>query len=294
MALSDARAFFGVHSFSPYNRDTGEFYGILKVLGSSSLNFSGEVIPLNGGSNKYPWAIEDGLITAEIALTFREYPDFVFELFLGKAVTPVSAEASGNASTLTNKNGTSLQDATTGVASVSVKSGSKADLKFARYVVKAASSTTVDVYASSDQDFNRGTNDEFESDLLKITASPLTITASTPVTIPDHGLELTGGSRTIGMTTGDTATFEVRPINSGGRTVRIGGSADVFPEFGAVVVGKQRGNGQMVEFDLFRCKAVGLPVGLEENAWSEAQVTAQAFYDSAKNGVYDMRWVDAT
>lgn len=295
MALSNPRSFFGVHSVAPYDQTTREFKGILKVLGSSSLNFSGEVIPLNGGSSKFPFHVEDGLITAELALTFREYPDFVFELFLGKAPTSNSAESGGSVTTAANVNGTSAIDATTGIASVDIESGQEADLKFAKYIIKVVSATTVDIYASSDIDFARGDDLEYQDDLLKITASPLTVpdTGGT-VSVPNTGLELTGGSGTVAMTADDTAEFSTRPINSGSRDVTIGAGSDTFPEFGSIVLAKQRGNGQMVEFDLFRVKVVGLPIGLTENEWSEASVTAQAFQDTSRGGVFSMRFVDAT
>lgn len=294
MALSNPRGVFGVHSWTPYNRTTGEFYGTALVLASSSLNLSGELIELVGGSQRYSWAVEDGAITAELSLNFREYPDFLFELFLGKAVTSNAAEASGNCSTLTNKSGTSLVDASTGVATATVKSGSEADLKFGKFVVKVVTATTVDVFASSNIDFNRGTDKEFENDLLKITASPLTITASTAVEIPGYGVELTGGSGTIGMTAGDTATFEVRPINTESTTVSIGGGSDTFPEFGSIVYAQQRSNGEMFEIDLVRCKAIGMPIGFSEKAWAEGEVTVKAFYDSTLNKVADIRHVAAS
>lgn len=293
MALSNPRSFFGVHSVAPYDRTTREYKGILKVLGSSSLNFSGELIPLNGGSAKFPFHVEDGLITAELALTFREYPDFVFELFLGKAPTSNSAESGGSVTTIANASGTSVVNATTGIASVGVESGQEADLKFSQYVVKAVSATTVDVFASSDIDFARGDDLTYQDDNLKIVASALTIpgTGST-VSIPNTGLEFTGGSGSIALTADDTATFSSRPINSGSTDVTIGAGSDTFPEFGAIVLAKQRGNGEMVEFDLFRVKAVGLPIGLDENAWSEASVTAQAFQDTTRGGVFSMRHVE--
>lgn len=292
MALSNPRNIFGIHSVAPYNTTSGEFYGILKVLGDSTLNLTGELISLNGGSSKFPYAVEDGLITTEINLVAREYPDFVFELFLGKAPTSNAAEASGSASGLANKSGTSVVDATTGVASVSVEAGQEADVKFSKYVIKAVSATTVDVYAGSDVDFARGDDLSYEDDLLKVTASPLTVpgTGGT-VSIPNTGLEITGGSGSIAFTADDTAIFSSRPINSGSIDVTIGGSADVFPEFGAILLSKQRGNGEMFEVDVFRAKAVGLPIGLAENAFGEWTVTAQAFRDSARNGVLSIRTV---
>lgn len=288
---SDPRIIFGVHSFTPYNYDTGLPYGTIQVLGGSSFALNGELATLNAGSAKYPWAVEETTISAELSIRPKEYPDFLFELFLGKAPTSNAAEASGNASSLSNKNGSSVQEATTGIASVSVKSGSETDLKFSKYVVKAASATSVDVYAMSNVDFARGTDKEFEDDALKITASPLTITTSSAVEIPGFGLELTGGSGTIGMTEGDTATFEVRPINDKSMEVKIGGTADVFPNFGAIVVAQKRGNEELTELDIFKLKAVGLPFNLEENTFSEAEITAQAFYDSSQGGVFKMRHV---
>ena len=293
MALSNPTAYFGIHSFAPYDRDTREFKGILKVLGSSSLNFTGELIDLNGGSNKFPFATEDGLITAEISLVFREYPNFVFELVLGNAPTDNAAEASGNVGTIANANGTSLVDATTGIASVSAESGQESDLKFAIYVVKAVSATTVDVFASSDIDFARGDDLEYENDLLKITSSPITVpgTGGT-VSIPNTGVEITGGSGAIALVTDDTGVFDTRPVNQSSRDVVIGGAANQdFPEFGAVVLAKKRSSGEMAEFDLYRVKAAGLPVGLEENTFSEASVTARALFDSTRDGVYKHRLV---
>lgn len=294
MALPEPRAIFGVHSVSPYSRSTGEFFGIAKVLASSSLALNGELVQLNGGSNKWPWAIEDGLLNAEISLGLKEYPDFVFELFLGKSVTTNSAESGGSATALTNKLGTSVQDASTGIATVGVKSGSEADLKFGQYVIKAASATTVDVFLSSDLDIDRGTDGEYQDGLLKVTASPITVVASTAADIPNFGLEITGGGGTIGMTAGDTATFEVKPINTGSSEVTIGATTDFRPEFGMIVMAAKRASGEMIEFDMFRCKGIGLPIGLTENAFSEAEVTVQAFYDSAKNAVFKMRNVQVS
>lgn len=295
MALSNPRGVFGVHSFSPYNRTNGEFYGTVKVLDSSSLTLSGETIDLMGGSNQYPWAVESGVITSELSLSFSQYEDFLFEIFLGKAPTSNSAEASGSVTTLTDKSGT-VVNATTGIASVDLKSGSSADLKFGKYVVKVVSATTVDVYLSSDADITRGTDGEYQNDLLKITASPLTIpdTGAT-VTIPNFGLELTGGSGTINLETagavGDTATFSVRPPNSTSMDVTIGGSSDVTPEFGAILMAESRGTGELFEVDLFRVKGVGMPIGFTKKEWSVAEVTAKAFYDSTRNGVFSIRYV---
>ena len=239
MALSNARIIYGVHSFTPYDRDTGLPKGTVQTMGNSTFSLEGELVQLNGGSAKFPFAVEESTISAELTVAPKSYPDFLFELFLGKAPTQNSAEATGSSSALTNKQGTSVQEASTGIATVSVKAGSEADLKFTKYVVVAASATTVDVYAYSNIDFVRGTDKVFENDALKITASPLTIVASTAVEVPGYGVELTGGGGAIGMTVDDTASFEVRPPNSESMEVVIGGTADTFPEFGAIVMSQK-------------------------------------------------------
>lgn len=293
--LTNPRSIFGVHSVAPYDRMTGKFKGILKVLGGSSLAISGETVDLYGGSFKYPWAVEDSTITAELSMRFSQYEDFLFELFLGRAPTANVAQSSGDVSTIANVNGTSVVSATTGIASVAALSGSESNLKFGKYVVVAVSANTIDVYSSSDVDFTRGSDGEFANDLLKVNASPLTIPdTSGTVDLATFGLQFTGGSGTIAMTIGETAEFHVQPINTKSMEVVIGGSTDTYPEFGAVVYAQKRSNGEMLEIDCYRCKAIGMPINFEQNAWSEAEVTAKVFYDSEKNGVMKIRHVSPT
>lgn len=290
MGLKNPRVIFGIHEFTPYNRITGAFYGTVRVLSSSSLNLTGELIELKAGSNRYPWDVQDGTIDAEISLTVKEYPDFLFELFLGKAPTTTTAETSGNVSTVVNKFGSSLV-AATGIASVTTKVAEKEKQKFGKYIIKVVSATTVDVYASSDVDFRRGENKSFENDALKITAAPLVITTAGVIEIDGFGLEITGGAGVIAMTVGHTAEFYVSPVNSERMEVEIGATSDVFPEFGAIMIAEQKGSGEMVDVEAYRVKAIGLPLGFSEKEYSESEVTAKCFYDADKNAVMKIRYV---
>lgn len=300
MSLSNPRSIFGVHSFSPYSRVDGLFHGTLRVLENSSISLASETISLQGGSNRFDWQVEVGSMTSEMSLSFSEYPNFVFELFAGNAPTSNAAEASGSVTALTDKLGT-VVNATTGIASIGIKSGAESDLKFGKYVVKVISGTTVDVYFSSDLDIGRGTDGEMQTDALKITASALTIPGSSAsVEIPSFGLELTGGSSvTIDLESagavGDTATFEVRPPNTESMDVTIGRVADQnFPEFGAIIMAAKQSTGQMIEVDALRCIAAGLPLGFARNAFSPAEVTVKLMYDSVQDGVYKIRHVSPT
>lgn len=292
MALSQPRNIFGIHSWTPYNRTDGTFYGTAKVLGGSSLSLSGETIKLMGGSQKYPWASEDGPITGEITLKLKQYESFMIQLFLGNTPTDTGATASGTVSTLTNKQGTSIQNATTGIASVAViPTTGAANLKFGKYVVKYASATTVDIFMSSDVDHSRGTNEEFDNDLLRVSAAQTITTGGANTDIASLGLRFTGGSGTIAFTSGDTATFEVLPPATKDMAVVIGATTDTFPEFGSIIYSQKRGNSEMLEIDVYRCKGVGLPINFEENAWSEAEVTLDVLYDSTLNGIMKIRHV---
>lgn len=290
MSLSDPRIIFGVHSVSPYSRQTGEFYGILRVLGGSSLSLSGELIKLNGGSNKYPWAIEDGTITAEMSLKVKEYPDFLFELFLGKAPTAVGADTAGVVSTPVNKVGTSII-AATGLASISViPTTGAANLKFGKYVLKYLSATTLNVYVSTNIDFARGTDEDYDSDALLTQVSGAVSTGGN-TDLATLGLRLVGGASATAFVAGDTATFEVLPPSTKSMSVSIGANSDVFPEFGAILMAKKRGNLEMMEIDAHRCKGVGLPLGFDENKFSEAEVKVECFYDSTLNKVLSLRHI---
>lgn len=288
MARKDPRQIFGVNGVTPYSRTTGLPYGELRIVKGSSLSLSSELIDNIGGASKYPWASEEGPITAELNMNIGEIPNFMFELFLGNAPTENSAETSGNISTLTNKKGSSVQDGSNGISTVGLLSGSAANLKFGNYVAKAITASTFNLYLLSGIDLDRGTDATHVDDTLLI-ASALAFTASV-ASVPALGLSfaLLG---TPAFVVGDTATFEVRPVNSMSSTVRIGGLTNTFPEFGALVYGQRRGNGEMLEFDLFKCKAAGMPIPFESKAWAGYEVTAKALYDSVLDGVFDMRHV---
>lgn len=294
MALSNPRVLFGVHSLAPYNVITGEFYGIAKVIGTAEFALNGALVELFGGSSKYSWSVQEGVTATDINLGLKEYPDWLFPVMLGKSVTSNAAETAGSVTALTNKYGSSVVSATTGVASVSLLSGASADVKFAKYVVKAVSATTVDVYASSDVDFLRGSDASFQNDLLKITASPLTITTGGDTNIPNTGLKLTGGSGVIAMTIGDTATFSSKPINTSSTDVVVGAPGEVSPTFGLIMVAEKLSSGELFELDVYRCKGSSLPFGFAEKAYMEPSLPIKAFQDVARGGVFSMRHVVPT
>lgn len=291
MGLSQPRVLYSIHEVSLYNILTGVPYGKpVQVVKNSTLALAGELVQLQGGSNPYPWSVQDGNSSAEMNFSPAEIPDYFFELFLGKAPTTVENDA-GNTTALTNKLNETVQDASTGIASVGVKSGSESDLKFGKYIVVAVSATTVDVYALTGVDFLRGTDKDFIDDSMKITSSPLTITASAAVEVPGFGVELTGGSGVIGMTAGDTAVFDINPPSLVQTNVIIGSNGQCSPEFGAYVTAQKQSDGSMWAFDCYRVKAQGFPFNMAEKAFSEPEITGQLIYCPAKNGILEVRYI---
>ena len=294
MSRSAPKSIFGVHGVTPYSRTTGLPYGELRIAKNSSLSMQGDLIDQFGGSSKYPWASEEGAITAELSLNIGELPNFIYELFLGVAPTAASAQSSGSISTITDKNGTSIVDATNGIASVFLLSGSSANLKLGKYVVKAVGTDTFNVYLNSSIDQGRGTDTTFLTDDMCV-ASAVAFTASV-ASVPALGLSF-AQIGTLAFTTSDTATFEVLPVNSSSDSVRIGGTvATSFPEYGALVYGQKRGGttGQMIEFDCFRCKSAGMPIPFEMGAWAGFELKAKLLHDETKDGIFDMRFVSPT
>lgn len=291
MALSDPRIIYGIHSISPYNRTTKLPYGILKVIGSANLALNSDLERLFAGSNKFAWAAENKTVSAELTAKVKAYPGFLFSLFLGATVTDTGTDTAGTVSTLTNANGSTCKSATTGIASIAVKAAQKANLKFGKYVLKVLTSTTVGVYSVSDIDITRGTDVVITDDTMLLTITIATITTGGTIAMDDLGLELTGGSGTIGMTVGDTATFEVLPPSTKSSAIVVGQSTDTFPAFGALLLAQKRATGEMFEIDAHNCVGGGLPINLEENAFSQPELKMACLYDSTLNRVFTIRHI---
>jgi hypothetical protein len=289
MALSNPRIIFGIHSISPYRRSDKMPYGILKVIGSANLSLSSDIEQLFAGSNKFAWAAEAKTVNSELSAKVKAYPGFLFELFLGATVTDSGADASGTISTITNASGSSLVSATTGVASVSViPTTGAANLKFGKYVAKVTGAAAIKLYLLSDIDATRGTDASYVGDDLEI-SGPHTITSGADTDVAALGLRFEGGSGAISMTVGDTATFEVKPPSTSSSEIVVGSSTTTFPAFGALLMAQKRATGELFEIDAHNCIASGLPIALEEQAFSQPEIKMQCLYDSTLDRVFSIR-----
>lgn len=291
MSFGYNRINYGIHSICPFRITDGLPYGILKVLGGGTLTLASEFEELFAGSNKFAWAVEAKTISSEWTASVKCMPDFLFELFLGASVSTTAASATGTVSALEAVSSTLIPIGATGIASVGKKSGSSADLKDSVYIVKVVSPTTVDVYALTDIEFKKlgGTALSYVDENLKITATPLTITASTAVEIPGTGIELTGGSGTIAMVAGATARFHVNSAHGGISEIDIGSSSTIFPEHRQLCLGQKRANGDVFELEIYKVVGSGMPIPFEEQSFAIPELSMKIVQDGDKDKVATIR-----
>lgn len=288
MALNKFVHSFGIHSITAFNRTTGLPYGdaqangIVRVAAKADHSYNSELIDLRGGSISTPVATERGTTESEISMTLKEYPSWLFTL-AGGIITNNAAEASGSASGLANKIGTSVFHATTGVAAV--VAATAAELKDGRYFIKAVSATTVDIHVDTDISFKNGTDLAYVDGLLKITTAPLTVPGTSgSVAIPTTGLTLTGGSGTVALVTSDVATFVVRAGNIGSIDILLPG--DPVPiEFAMTVYAQKRSTGDIVKVESPRVVLSSAPIMFSEYEFSAPELTVKRLYDVTTDSI---------
>ena len=279
MAKDPKHLTFGIHgvticdyfTFTPIGEE-------LDVIGDLELTVSAEIEALYGGSHIFPVAGEGKSFSCEGSLELREYPEEIAEYLVAGVGAATAAAAAGGVTTIANRKGTSVMSATTGIASVGLKTGETAELKAGIYVVVATAATKVDVYACTKQFLKRGTDLTLTAGSMKI-ASDLTVETSTAVEVTDTGVELTGGSGTIGMTVGDTAWYEVYPPHNGVETITLGQSDAEFKRVALVLTAQARTTGQIFYIFCPNALCLGLPLGMKEKAFQAGNVTIGVYTD---------------
>lgn len=290
MSFGYNRINYGIHSICPFRISDGLPYGILKVLGGGTMTLSSEFEELFGGANKFAWAVEAKTISSEWTASVKSMPDFMFELFLGATVVKTAASALGTVGAITNVLNASVV-AATGIASVTLKASSEADLKDGVYIIKAKSATTVTVYALTDIEFKKlGSANELsylDEDLIVV--DDLTITLGGVTEILGLGVELTGGASAIAMTVGDTARFSVSSAHAGLSEITIGSASTIFPEHRQLCLSQKRANGDTFEMELFRVVGSGMPLPFEEQTFAIPELAMKLIQDSCEDKVAVIR-----
>lgn len=267
---------FGIHSATFHNPDNGKPYehGMFLILGNATGSSQTENIVLNGGSNLDAWAVENGVRTNEITLNVKQSEPAMFQRILGGIYSETSASATGTIlDSLRNTEGTSVADGSTGVASIAAKSGDEGDLKAGLYILEATGTDAVNLYINTNFDFNRGTDVEVQDQSYKLLESDLTITSGGTTDVSDYGLELTGGSGTIGMTSGDMAAFTVVPEHGGIYDYSVGENGE-YPEYvGLSLFSQKQADGSFSWMYFPKVKFNGMPIAFNEKGFFEGEIT---------------------
>ena len=286
---------FGIHSVGAVNRSTGKPYGMIATVGNASINVEASSVDLRGGSVLAARATEQTEVDYNATYNARSWPDWMFTVNFGATVSTIAASATlGTISALVNYINTSVFDATTGITTATLKSNEEDSLKFNHYIVVATDATNVDVYTTSNFDFTRGDDLFFDDDTLKITITPLTIVTGSAVEVPGSGIELTGGSGTIGMVAGDVAVFEVAPPHNGISDIQMGALGTLPPEHELWFFGKKRASGESMSVRCFKAQVVsGGSIPLSLSDFAATDFTVKLLFDDDFGRVFDIRYLKA-
>jgi len=280
---------FGIHNATFKDNLDPTYWGLAKILGSAEADLKQELIPLEGGSSIVPWAAAPGRAAGEITLPIRQYDKqilrFLKPWIAGSEVETAAGEAGGSVTAIVNAKGTSMVDATTGVASIAV--GTAANLKPGNYKIVATGAATVDIYV--DTDVSGGV--EYQDSDLKINSASITI-PGTGATVESTGIEFTGGSGSIALTTGDIATFTVNPISTYLLNTYFGKTGACLREFELTIYSECVG-GRIRTTTYPRCVAsASTPITFLENEWASMEATIQVLQPATVDYVASSKFIN--
>lgn len=256
MAPSTPIQNFGVHQITMKGVDDPSIIAVGKILGDVTPDLNQELIDNRGGSAAFPWASAPGEATGEISIILKQYDNkllrFINPWISGSIVEDETGDTAGYAAALANSVGTSMLNATTGIASVAVDAATAAaGLAYGDYIIKGTAAGTFDIYI--DMDIS-GTA-PYVDDTYKVNAAAI-VNPGTGGTVVAHGIEFTAGSAGSTFVVGDVARFSVRPINSYMMTNYLMKDGASPQEFELTIVGEKIGSKiRVIKFP--RCIAGG-------------------------------------
>lgn len=278
MTIEKVRDFFGIKYLIPYNLTTKKPLAVLRAVGEISFENTSEAQELNGGHTEAPYDVEYGQPSPVITGTVREYPAELFELLETVTVTENAAETSGNIGTITNNQGTSVYDASNGVSNVTANASLLTSLKFGLYVLVATGAQTLDLHIA-------GLVDGYLDIEAKVVEG-ISTTASGSVQVDAAGIILTI-TGTPAYTTGDTCSFEVRPVNTGSTEVLVGAGTSPS-EFGLRCVFPRKTDGVLHYIDVFRVSGRGMPWKGVSREFSEFDINLKPLARESDGAIYEM------
>ena len=311
MGLPRARTSFGIHQMTALNKTDGVPYGTIKVLAGATSSNERESIDLYGGSNPNIVDSEDGNVSNELSITIKEFNKFLYELAgystYDAALTAATVGRLGYFNTSTKamvwesdntaigvaeeRKGDGWCDATNGLAPEGIKITTASDVKPGVYVLKNVTSTTFDCYILQDNEFEEGTEINYED---------ATMTVVSGITFGLAGEEITGtgitikgkGTPTLSSTEGDDVLiFHVLGAHSDFSEVWYTESPTPV-EFELFLTSQKKANGEYYRDHYPRVKLANIPTNMTEKEWAEAELKLKVLYDSTYG--YSFKRTDVT
>ena len=242
--------------------------GLITVTSNVEISRTTELITATGGAWKAPVATEYGATETSISFTCLEVPYSVFQA-VGASSTITAASDNGTVSALSNVEGTSVFDATTGIASITVDT--PANLRGNLYVIEAVSATTVNLYSSATQGFSLSPIVTPNSNTLQLFTTA-TVTSGGTIAFADLGITLNAGSGTIGMTVGDTAVFSVVEPHNGFHRHILGTDGAAPIAVALEFLSQKRVNGEYTKIFIPNATIGSLPFSMSSFEFSEVTI----------------------
>lgn len=282
---------FGIKHAIIYDRDTFVPKGVFEVLGGAAFTREIEKLLLEGGHSNSPYGVEPGAPSNEITMTIREYPNFSFECLDNATVTESTSEAStGFVDTIANKVGTSVVNATTGIASIAATASEEDEIPFGRLIFVATGADTVDVYL--DGDSTSGPL-PIVSDLPKIASNITVLGTGGTVALTDYGITITGGSGAIALTTDDTAYAATRPANTKVDTIQIKDESAV-EYVGLVLTLPKTSENEQIIVRYPKVAVSGMSFNATSREFSEFEQSMTPIYDPDEELLYEIQRIKTT
>lgn len=284
--------FFGVKALIFYKPETLKPVGVFRVISNVEYAREIEQLLLTGGHRNGAWASEAGEPTNTLTATLKEFPDFAFTELDNATKTDILGEdTSGFVGPITDKVGTSISNATTGIASVSVTAGGELKVPLGKIVIAAtAVANEVDLYLLGDT----ATGPLPVVNELTLLASGVVIPDSGgTIDIADYGITLTGGSGTVALVDNDTAYFESRPANSKTTQIVMGDDSDL-KNLGVIMVVPRNSAGQQTVFDFPKVSVGGIPFAANTREYAEFEFTGTPLLDDSNEQLYTKTEILAT
>jgi len=270
--MDQKRTSFGVASMVAINKTTGVPYGIIKIIQNAEATMDRESVDLFGGANPNPWEVEYGNVSSEISVTLAEFRPFLYRLAGYDITSTVGTPSNGSVSSVTNLVGTTASGITVALST------SLTDLKRGRYIIKATTgvANTVNVYATTDNDFRNGTALSFVDENLKISTAAIALSTAFAA-IPKTSIK---AKRSTGsLTANDAGYFDVNTANEGVMKYSYGENPTPI-EFELMLVSQKKGNKDYFIDHYPRARFSSVPGSMNAKEWTNASITIKTLYDS--------------